>query len=127
MTWPTVPVPDDRQVPPREVVQRGLCVIVDRLVLGDYVGLCEDGLARRTQPEGLRAAVATYGRTLTALPAEAFGLTELGPITLRPDLWWLVQPLWTVEEGRSDLDIVGGVAHKADGTWLVYVDDLRVQ
>jgi hypothetical protein len=123
--WPTVPVPDDRDVPPREAVREGLVVLVQRLVAGDYEGLCADGSAQRQQPESLRLAVEQYGRTLAELPEEAFTLTELGPITARPDLYWVVQPLWTVEEGRSDLNLVGGVARQAGG-WHVYLDDLHV-
>jgi hypothetical protein len=124
--WPTVPVPDDREVPPREVVRDGLRLLSRRLATGDYEGLCADGSAYRQRPEWLRSAVQQYGRTLTELPDEAFELMEFGAITARPGLFWLVQPLWTVEEGRSDLDLIGGVAREVGG-WRVYLDDLRVQ
>ena len=101
--------------------------IVDRLVARDFDGLCADGSAYRQQPQWLRRSIEQYGRTLVGLPDEAFTHTQLGPITERRELWWLVQPLWTFEEGRSDLDIIGGVMHVEDGTWHVYLDDLRVQ
>jgi hypothetical protein len=108
-------------------VQAALRRIVHRLIAGDFEGLCADGSAYRQHPEWLRRSLQQYERTLVDLPDEAFTHTQLGPITERRYQWWLVQPLWTAEEGRSDVDIVGGVVGGEDGIWHVYLEDLRVQ
>lgn len=88
--------------------------------------MCDEGLALRQRPEWLRSAVEQYGRTLIDLPDNAFDLTQLGPITARPGSWWFVQPLWTEEEGWSDLDLIGGVT-RTEADWQVYLDDVHVQ
>jgi len=97
------------------------------LVAGDWTGL-----ERITSGSGLpiadvRAAVAEYGRTLVMPPVEALNdldAVEVGT-TVQQTLSIRV-PLWTQEEGRSDLELNLTVSEVDDGLWSVRVDDLLV-
>jgi len=79
--------------------------IVDALVRGKFDALDADGRSGRVGAAGLRRAVGEYGRTLVELPRDAYELAEAGPLTTRSGEWWIVVPLWTAEEGRSDLSL----------------------
>lgn len=79
--------------------------IVDALVQGDFDALDADRRSGRVGAAGLRRAVAEYGRTLVELPEDAYALAQAGPVTTRPGEWWIVVPMWTAEEGRSDLSL----------------------
>jgi hypothetical protein len=69
----------------------------------------------------MRSAIAQYGRTLVPLPENAFDLIDAYP---QPDGRHMLLdiPLWTLEEGRSDL-LLGT---KRDGTYEVAIQDLHV-
>ncbi len=79
--------------------------LVGALVRGDFDALDQDGRSGRVGGDGLRRAIGEYGQTLVDLPDEAFDLTEAGSVAGRPDEWWIVVPMWTAEEGRSDLSL----------------------
>lgn len=99
--------------------------LVDTLVRGDFASLDRDGRSGRVGAEALQRSVSDYGRTLTALPDEAFDLVESGAVDARPGEWWIVVPLWTVEEGPSDLSLELAALHTSDGHRLE-VTDLHV-
>lgn len=71
-------------------------------------------------------AIRGYGRTLVHPPDEALRLVE---ITKREGAtersWHVVAPLWTREEGRSDLSLELGLTEGPDGI-KVEVDDIHV-
>ena len=79
--------------------------LVDVLVRGDFDLLDADGRSGRVGADGLRRSIAEYGRRLVDPPEEAYEFGEVGPVTARPGEWWIVVPLWTAEEGRSDLSL----------------------
>ena len=47
--------------------------------------------------------VRDYPATLVPLPPEAWDVARAGRVTDRG--WWITVPLWTAEEGRSDLTL----------------------
>ncbi len=67
--------------------------------------LDQDGRSVSVGAEGLRRSITDYRRTLVSLPDEAFDRVEGGRVTARPREWWIVVPIWTAEEGRSDLSL----------------------
>ena len=73
----------------------------------------------------VRRSIAEYGRTLIALPDQAFDLAESGTVTARPGEWWIVVPMWTAEQGRSDLSLELAAVPTHDGHRLE-VTDLHV-
>jgi hypothetical protein len=112
-----MPVPDGLRAP--------ITDLVEALVRGDFDSLEEDGRAGRVGADGLRRSITEYGRTLVVLPNEAFDLVEAGMVTARPREWWIVVPMWTAEEGRSDLSLELAAVPTQDGHRLE-VTDLHV-
>lgn len=80
--------------------------VVELLVRGDY-----DAVLRRC-PESpltaahLREAIEEYGRTLIIPPDGAYDGLESVRVTVEElPTWAVMVPLWTKEEGRSDLTL----------------------
>ena len=69
-------------------------------------------------------ALQGYGRTLIALPDEAFRLVEVYPVKGQNATWAVDVPLWTAEEGRSDLTLSLTVSDNQNGVRLE-IDDLH--
>lgn len=106
-------------------VQNAISDLVRTIARGEFDQLVRDGRAGRLTSEELARAVSDYGRTIAeALPREAFELAETysqpGSSTVAVDL-----PLWTVEEGRSDLTLSLTLRNR-DGSVDVEIDDLHV-
>ena len=94
----------------------GEWALLDRLTPGSAVSAAE-----------LRSAVIDYGQTLVMPPAAA--LAQLDAIEVEGASQRTLDvriPLWTVEEGRSDLQLVLTLKEVADGLWDAEVDDLLV-
>ena len=86
-----------------DAVWSEVCRLVEDLSRGEYDAIHARGQCPRCTPAELRAAVEQYGRKLTPLPdvaRELCDIYETGPTTFALDV-----PLWTVEEGRSDLTL----------------------
>jgi len=101
-----------------------------RTIVADAVRMIADGdlAAVHEHPQiGIRGDdplvwVRHYPATITALPAEAWDIADAIEINGHPGTWSLVVPLWTAEEGRSDLsleataqDLPSGPAITIDG------------
>lgn len=99
--------------------------LVEDLAAGRYAELAADGRAGRLTEAELRTAVARYGRTLVPLPADGEALVDVYEQASPPDTVTLDVPLWTREEGRSDLTL-SVTAIKQGETYTVEVDDLHV-
>ena len=102
--------------------------IVDRLVAKDYAGLARDGLVAFTSdPDD--ASVGTwiedYPSSLVEMPAGAWTDAERGRWVNDPEAWWIFVPLWTAEEGRSDLTLEATVRER-DGSVFVVIDRVHV-
>jgi len=102
-----VPFPEDFKAP--------IADIVAAIVQGDFKALDADGRSGRVGADGLRRAVADYGRTLIELPEDAYELADAGEVITQPGTWWVVVPLWTAEEGRSDLSLELSAIPAAEG------------
>ncbi|HYO72251.1 MAG TPA: hypothetical protein VEU33_39885 [Archangium sp.] len=99
--------------------------LVEDLAAGRYAELAADGRAGRLTEAELRTAVEEYGRTLVPLPADGEMIVDSYEQTSRPEASALDVPLWTKEEGRSDLTL-SLTAIKQGETYTVEVDDLHV-
>jgi hypothetical protein len=88
------------QVP--EAFRPALAAIVERLAAGDYahVGAAGD----------LGTWIRSYPARLVPLPLEAWEVADATPIVTGG--WSVVLPLWTAEEGRSDLTLTA-TAHES--------------
>jgi hypothetical protein len=99
--------------------------LIADLIAGRYADIAADGRAGRLSARELRTAVEEYGRTLVPLPDEGWDLVDTYPQDANPSVFALDVPLWTAEEGRSDLTL-SLTATKHRETYSVEVDDLHV-
>lgn len=102
-----------------------ICALVDALVRGAYAELEQDGRSGRLTAAHLRDAIATYGRTLIPLPDEAIRHMDVYPYTADPQVLTVDIPLWTEEEGLSDLTL-RLTAEILDSMILVRIEDIHV-
>jgi len=96
------------------------------LVTGQYAELEKLTGGVRLSEEEMRKTITDYGRTLIAPPNSAFELMDLiDAKNAEPPRWSITMPLWTQEEGRSDLSIELTVTEQKDG-YKIELDDLHV-
>jgi len=101
--------------------------LVGLLVAGEWPQLGRLVSGSRLSIDDIRAVVADYGRTLTMPPHEVFDQLDVVDIVATSQRTVSVRvPLWTQEEGRSDLELVLTITEVADGLWQAHVDDLLV-
>ena len=105
----------------RDVIHR----LVTDIAAGSYQLLEADGRIGRLTAEQLQEAVANYGRTIVSLPDLGWDLVDEYPIDGQPDEVTLDIPLWTTEEGRSDLTLSVSCRRRGQ-TVSVVIDDLHV-
>ncbi len=99
--------------------------IIGALVRDEFDALEGDGRAGRLGAAGLRRAVGEYGNRLVELPEAAYDLIRAGVMPASANVWWVIVPLWTREEGRSDLALEL-TAIETPEDWGLEIDDLRV-
>lgn len=99
--------------------------LVDLLVRGAYAELEADGRIGRLTADELRTAIEQYGQTLVALPDEAPRAISVYPHSTQPSVLALDIPLWTLEEGQSDLTL-SLTAEMTERLIKVRIDDLHV-
>lgn len=99
--------------------------LVEDLVSGDYSRIQLDGRIGRLTVNELERVISSYGRTLTRLPEDALDIADIYPVEGSAGLAAIEVPLWTVEEGRSDL-ILSLTLNESMGEPTVSIDDLHV-
>lgn len=107
--------------------RRALAAVVGRLAARDYQGLKRDGTDPHPAAD-LSLWIRNYGSegaTIVPLPGEAWEEADAVPITGRPGEWSVVLPLWTQEEGRSDLSMEATVCESSEGVSVV-IDSIHV-
>ena len=100
--------------------------IVSRLVIGDFEGVVAECSASRVMPNDLRQVIQEYGRTFVEPPVDAY--VNLDAVAVRGvalPTWSIRAPLWSREEGRSDLTLELTIAKDGE-RWDVELDDLHV-
>lgn len=109
-----------------QLLESAVRQVVNHLAHGKYREAVEGCDASRLTAEELREVVLDYGRTLSVPPADAY--TELDAIRIRgssPQAWSVRAPLWTWEEGRSDLTLELTVVLDGNRS-SIELDDLHV-
>jgi hypothetical protein len=100
--------------------------VVDRLVNGEYADAVQSCSASRLTAGDLLEAVRDYGRTLIEPPPDAY--RDLDVVAVRDSIhptWSVRAPLWSREEGRSDLTLELTISREGN-RWDVEIDDLHV-
>lgn len=98
--------------------------IATRLASGDFDGTVAECSASRLMAGDLRKVIQEYGRTFVQPPTNAYVDAVAVRGTALPT-WSVRAPMWSKEEGRSDLTLELTIAQ--DGQrWNVGLDDLHV-
>ncbi len=100
--------------------------IVEQLARGDYESPVEQSVKSRLTKDDLRTVIREYGRKLVPPPRDAYKNLDAVQVKGAAVPTWSVRaPLWTEEEGRSDLTLVLTIGVGA-GAPSVELDDLHV-
>jgi len=119
-------MPDLTPIDPAKLRQT-VSALAGRFAVGDYDGLCALAQSSRLSAADVARIVRDYGRHLIPLPAIAFDAVSVVPASQRnPRRWSVVVPLWSKEEGRSDLSLELTIEDSATPGYAVEIDDLHV-
>jgi hypothetical protein len=100
--------------------------MVDHLVREDYESAVRRCVKSRLTSDDLRTVIHDYGRKLISPPADAYNSLDAVQVKGAAVPTWSVRvPLWTREEGRSDLTLELTIA-VGPGAPSVELDDLQV-
>lgn len=100
--------------------------VIEYLLAGQFAEL--ESLTGRTRLSAteMARAISDYGRTLVSPPDDAFALMDVVEVRdARRARWAVTMPLWTREEGRSDLSIELTLIAAAGG-FRIEFDDIHV-
>ncbi len=89
-----------------------IAAVVHRLVEKDYVGLAADGTYTGDpgpNGDGVGFDIKRYPATLRDLPEEIWGYSDHYQAYDDPNVWVVIVPLATIEEGLSSLSLVGQI------------------
>jgi hypothetical protein len=101
--------------------------LMELLARRDYTGFCGSARRSRVTPQEVDAAIRGYGRTIITPPAEASRAFDVIAVTDSiPARWSVVVPLWTKQEGRSDLSLEITVEDVDGLHYAVQIEDLHV-
>ena len=89
---------------PDERLKDPIRALVREIAAGNYEQLEAEGKLGELSADDIREAVEDYGRTIVALPDEAFGRVDHYEKDYEPG-WLLDVPVYTEEEGASDLTL----------------------
>lgn len=101
--------------------------IVQWLCDSNYDAIVEYTNGVRLPADEIQYSVDQYGRTLVMPPDETFEELDVIEILNTPGIEWSVRcPLWTAEEGRSDLSLELTVVGTSDGNLRTEIDNVIV-
>ena len=107
--------------------KRTMNAVLTHVVAQDFDALL--GLAPRSRvtAAGLRAALSDYGRRPILPPAPVEQLADIVAVSgSHPQSWSVNLPLWTKEEGRSDLTLEMHFTDSDAEIYAIEIDDLHV-
>ena len=100
--------------------------VIALLVAGKYKELETLTHNVRLAADEIATVVANYGRKLIPPPNNGFDLMDIVEVkNAKPRRWSISMPLWTQEEGRSDLTVEMTVVEQQDN-FAIELDDVHV-
>jgi hypothetical protein len=107
-------------------LQEVVSVVLNLLAKEEYSQLERLTHGMRLSSEQIKEVVTDYGRKLITAPDSAFELMSVIRVRdTEPPQWSIAMPLWTQEEGRSDLSMELTVLEQEDG-YKIELDNLHV-
>ena len=114
---------------PHEIEIRNALIaqLVEALAYEHYSRVYELAANSRINESALRTAVKDYGRRLLPLPKEEWHRIDYVEVSnSHPRAWSVVVPLFTVEEGLSDLSLLLTVVNCGPNKFELEIDDIHV-
>jgi hypothetical protein len=109
-----------------DVLKSAAREMVDRLVHEDYESAVKRCIKSRLTSDDLRTVIRDHGRRLMSPPEDAYNKLDAVQVKGAVVPTWSVRvPLWTEEEGRSDLTLELTIA-VGSGVPSIEMDDLEV-
>jgi hypothetical protein len=109
-----------------EIVQTAIRETVTLICNGQFGAAVQRCATSRLSESDIQTVIDDYGRTLVRPPIDADQYDDVVAIEGHPVSKWSVRtPLWTLEEGRSDLTLELTITRGADSL-SVELDDLGV-
>ncbi|HEX6207981.1 MAG TPA: hypothetical protein VF058_06425 [Actinomycetota bacterium] len=109
-----------------EALMATVRTVVDLIVRGEFETLESMTRGRRLTASELRASVEAYGRKLARPPEEAWEEIDVVEVESESRIYNVHIPLWTEEEGRSDLTLELTLTEFAPGLFSIEVDGIHV-
>ena len=109
-----------------DVLRSTVREMMDQLAREDYESAVKRCVKSRLTSDDLRTVIRDYGRKVVPPPLDAYG--KLDAVQVRGaavPTWSVRAPLWTEEEGRSDLTLELTIA-LGSGAPSIELDDLQV-
>lgn len=107
-------------------IQDVVATVIRTLVYKNYEDLASLTRGRRLSSEEIGKAIKDYGRTLVEPPPDAYNLIQVVPVrAATTETWSITMPLWTEEEGRSDLSLLLTLKRTGE-RFRIELDDIRV-
>ncbi|HEX5410014.1 MAG TPA: hypothetical protein VFW89_09625 [Gemmatimonadaceae bacterium] len=111
----------------RDALKEATKYVMNLLAQRDYRGLENLTQGIRMSANDIDRVIRAYGRHVILPPEEAYsGLTAIEILVPPPGRWSVDMPLWTEEEGESDLTVELRITLQHDSWVKVTVDDIHV-
>lgn len=109
-----------------EQLKESVRQVITLLVAAKYAELETLTHGVRLKAKDMATAVTNYGRKLILPPDDSLGLMNVVEVkNARPRQWSIAMPLWTEEEGRSDLTMEMTLIEQQNG-FAIELDDVHV-
>jgi hypothetical protein len=111
---------------PIDTIRKAASSLVESIAKGEYALAVRQNSASRLTEADLREIILQYGKKPVVPPESAYDSLDAVPIVAASAPTWSVRvPLWTEEEGRSDLTLEFTITLGQAGV-IVELDDLHV-
>lgn len=101
--------------------------LVAYLAAGEFDQALQQAPSSRVKAKDLERAISEYGRRLVPLPPEGLRLIDYVEVQGGSSpCWSVVVPLFTEEEGRSDLSLELTIQEQPSGVHMIEIDDVHV-
>jgi len=101
--------------------------VVADLASGKFEEVARRSNSRHLSASEIGQAIRSYGRELIPLPPEALSLVDFVSVRgSNPPEWSVIVPLFTKEEGRSDLSLELGLRRLAPHAYTFEIQGIHV-